>query len=395
MMITPSLFVVHLYLTLLLTVSLTLPSIHAQPCGSTQNCNPNLQYPYRFCQNGGAVVRCSNNPTNEPGLTPYRVPLPTCAKLINGDGDPISSRMEDTDQKRFDVNIPDDCISVVNQAVDRWNCLCGHTASNASMTQCCVPVRWSNNAADFAGSPVTTLGIMYSTLDPSTCQPTCVNGVLETRPNGAPVILLNNTQEFTQFNPASGLVQRSLYSGAERPSGPGGFPLAAGFAVFSMRDVLTHEVGYWLGMRHTDEAPFCYPGTSKTGIMTARTPANRDPRELSDQDKCQFMKLYCPLTTSVTWEDVIRPSTEKNVLVLRAHGGTATVTGVTCEQSSIRAFTVDGRALGMLASYFDPTERILSIDVRSIESGVVALVLSCKDTSTVLRRMFFIDQGDR
>lgn len=371
------------------------PAANGQSCGATQNCNPNLAYPYRFCNpsTGRAEIRCSNTPNAEPGLTPYKVQMPACMKFIASSSDPESSTMEDENGARLDVNLPSDWGDVVNNAVDAWNCLCGYSSENSTLNSCCIPIQWSDNPNDFLGDAVGTLGITYvpgAVTSFDRCQPQCVNGVLAMDSNGRPRVYLNNTTEFTRYNPASGLIQRSLYSSGALPNGPGGAALRPGFAVFSLRDVVTHEFGHWLGMRHLDDTPDCSPGVTKHGIMIKNTTANRDPRSLSDQDKCQFMKLYCPVLTTVPWEDVINPKRNDCAIPLRMTGRWATISDIDCDVTAVVVVDLEGRVLHNPQIILEQRSKQLHIDFGTVASGPIMVLFQCTGNRSPVHRTFLV-----
>lgn len=67
---------------------------------------------------------------------------------------------------------------------------------------------------------------------------------------------------------------------------------------YNLCDILTHEVGHFLGLRHYNEGN-CPDDDQSGGIMDAYARVN-DEQELSIDDKCMFAKLYCPSIVPVT-----------------------------------------------------------------------------------------------
>jgi hypothetical protein len=61
---------------------------------------------------------------------------------------------------------------------------------------------------------------------------------------------------------------------------------------YNLCDVLTHETGHFLGLRHYNEGN-CPDQVPSTGIMDPYAIAN-DAQELSIDDKYMFAKLYRP-----------------------------------------------------------------------------------------------------
>lgn len=155
---------------------------------------------------------------------------------------------------------------------------------------------------------------------------------------------------------------------------------------------MTHEFGHWLGMMHTDQSPDCSPGVAKTGIMRATLNGNQNPQGLSDQDKCQFMKLYCPSITSVKWDEVVSPVPGVSGLLLQTVNGIGVIQNVDCEVRTVLAYTTDGRNLGQLKSNYDPGSKKLDIDFSSVPDGALVLVFDCAGKQQPIQRLFLIQR---
>lgn len=146
-------------------------------------------------------------------------------------------------------------------------------------------------------------------------------------------------------------------------------------------------------MMHTDQNPDCFPGQPKTGIMRAALNGNQNPQGLSDQDKCQFMKLYCPTLTSVEWEDVREARDNAPGLLLQLSGNTGTIIGVDCEIASVQAYDIEGRDLGNVRFDSNPVGKRLTLDFGSIADGAIILTFTCSDRREIVRRLFMIQRG--
>lgn len=357
-------------------------------CGTTQACT-NQQFPYRFCPyvNGQPDIVCTTTPTNVPGKTVFRNVFPFCARVVTGPDDPQSVSIQDIHGVDVVVYNPAQLQAEVDLAIAAWNCLCGNTTPNMQLSStCCTEVRWTKNPRDF--SPTTgTLRLgeqqtSFVSTPPDLCgEWGCYLENNVATPIGRRRLLLNNTDEFRSPIGAGPSASRMLFTGPVLPKGPGNAALNNMAQIWSVRDVLTHEIGHWAGMMHPDnDNPPAYTlrcnpvGAPSTGLMTSTTSSGTDPKGLSDADKCQFMRLYCPTITGI----------EEEVRLIAASGEQMTiVTGDLyhwnvggCASDALRAWNIQGEELAA-PPFTRGSDGRLTLYCHTLPRGVIVLSLTC------------------
>lgn len=76
------------------------------------------------------------------------------------------------------------------------------------------------------------------------------------------------------------------YTGMVPPSGQNG-----DYHTMSLFQVLEHEIGHWLGLKHPNQYACSTQGGSR--MNSSGTTRDVEPQLLSQMDKCMFQKLYC------------------------------------------------------------------------------------------------------
>ncbi|MCX6141108.1 MAG: hypothetical protein NTX15_09825 [Candidatus Kapabacteria bacterium] len=155
---------------------------------------------------------------------------------------------------------------------------------------------------------------------------------------------------------------------------------------------MLHELGHWLGLFHPDETPDCAPGVVKTGIMKKSVFGNENPNELSDQDKCAFMKLYCPTLTSVEWDEIVNDDPNVGGLLLHISDDIGIIRNVECDVNSVSAFDIQGRNLGDMKFAFDASSKRLEIDFHNVSNGPVLVEFNCSGRQAPIRRLFLVQR---
>jgi hypothetical protein len=363
-------------------------------CGTTQACR-NQKFPYRFCPlvNNRPEVVCTDNPTSVPGKKPFRNVLPICARIVTGPDDPQEVKMKDANGVDVVVYSPAQLQADIDSAVAAWNCLCGFTQQNMQVSTCCTEIVWTRNPRDFSAISAGTFRLGEQQTSVTTTPPALCGdfGCFEENgvriPVGRRRMYLNNTDDFRSPVGAGPSVTRMLYSGPTLPKGPGNVALSNLTQVWSLRDVLTHELGHWAGMMHPDaENPpnytlLCDPvGAPSTGLMTSSTSSGTEPKGLSDQDKCQFMRLYCPTITGIEEEIRLVYATRKIVVVSIRDVYRWKVDG--CDGSVLRAWSVSGEEI-QHPVYSHVSDGYINVYCHTMPRGVFVLSLTCTCTEDI------------
>ncbi|MFZ1572690.1 MAG: T9SS type A sorting domain-containing protein [Chlorobiota bacterium] len=287
-------------------------------CGKPQKCDDKL-YPFMYCDSNQRkiVYKCTSNPHNDTIGKPLRINLPLCAKFDNSynswlAGDTLKDKIYMYDTNRIIkynaiTNKPDTTIKIdtilvfekskmygdLKTAVDEWNCLCNKQDEEPS---CCVKIRWSNRGIDFSNDSINVQGIAPGSLYTSTTDTNCVR-VCDTQ-NVA--VFLNYSKALTNRKDS---ISRQFYNG-DKPWFLDSLDIARN-RTLSLIQLIQHELGHYLGFLHFDEneeTGRVYKCKSDTSVGVMNDGGSAYPNSprlgLTNDDKCRFMKLYCPEKTS-------------------------------------------------------------------------------------------------
>lgn len=284
----------------------------SQNCGSVVNCSPDYKYPYRTCPNVGSEypIVCTNTLHNIAGKTVLRNTLPLCARFEESASTPADQSVNKVGGGTAQIFDRSQIISDIDAMVDAWNCICNITTSNITLRNqrtCCLRIRFTQNPDDIDG-PIMGQGANLATTHNSvTCTgsgaPTLNcwqnedNYVLASREYTA----VNNHPDWRRVSTQTGVYFNAWYTGPNLPTNLEDPPL-----LHSFRSIVLHELGHWMGIEHPDNGPpdfaaYCQPPVRNIGntAMRSKSFANSQPIQLSMEDKCAFMKLYCPQLTGV------------------------------------------------------------------------------------------------
>lgn len=359
-------------------LSFLLPIIAFGQCGQLQHC-ANKRLPYKFCPlvGGKHQVACAENPNAVAGKTPAKNILPICARFVNNADAPGVITIKDANGVDVTVYDPVKIQEDIDAAVAAWNCICGYTQSNQQVSTCCTEIKWTRNPADLVSSTpgLSILGRQkYGFYTSGACEIGCEEGRLLIGSNNK--MLLNNIEEFRHVASAGPQVEQALYTGTTKPKGPGNTDLIRESNIWSLRQIITHELGHWLGLEHPDNGDqddpqyICDGGDAFPAMMNSNGKANDDPLNLTDQDKCQFMKLYCPALTPVANEVIeqLANQTRKEIV-----GPTYRVSDLLSTNATVQVWSVNGELLS--SSIVDVNNGVMDINLDQFRNMTIAIVV--------------------
>ena len=257
--------------------------------GMRAQCPVDQEYPYIFCKNGVAVIRCASDPhhVSEDGikLKPYKRTLPGCLTIEK-------RKILDLFMPTYvtggdsDVYVPvflaDYQVGDITAAFNQWSGLCPPTDDH----DCCAHVIFSDNPQDFRDDPEGP-GFTQIQVDPETCKPYCDERSRTIILNDTPLWLWRTPDPWPGDSTRRGdSLCRSFFTGRFAPH------VAQGYEVYSLYQMMEGLVGLWFGLR----GGWMYPETQKCahdGSVIENPVTETDPIDLTPEDICQFKKLYC------------------------------------------------------------------------------------------------------
>ncbi len=299
------------YLFIVFNIMIMTSSDIDEPCGKETNC-PKKQHKYFFClendQSTNLIANCATDPwVMYPSYIPLTVDLPVCLEFDSNSFGNCESYSILTQTGALEIlkkeYMQEDC----SDSPYQWMCLCGFENKPCA---CTIKVKLSSDPGDF-DNPTTAIACanLMKAYPASACKLDCI----------ITKICINNTEGFTGSSPddcykMNQFVINDRY--IRENNNYAGFLYSQKKVVYNLVEILMHEIGHIMGLHHhtitneqgrIDKACPDNPDFSG-GIMnnTARFQAGHKGN-LSDDDICQFKKLYCPDLVGVN-----EYNTEKN-----------------------------------------------------------------------------------
>lgn len=286
---------------ILITLMMYVISENIYSIDCSNYCPQNKKYNYTVCNFSTNKIQriCSDSPNSlQAPLYPMKANLPVCLDFIDDEGPSEVTQLTTTGLELV-IYQKSKILQDLNNSTKMWNCLCNKENDACA---CTISIKFTSNPSDFGGNnPVSDILGQCQFRMGSGCTTTCGPGV----GNNVTKIYLNNTSNFT------GSLNSNI-NGERKKFFVNDFYFDQNinylddidpnhFKAYSLSDIIAHELGHALGFDHHDDSngnSTCPPFVN-SGLMNTATKANTPRIGLQQDDKCQFVSLYCPNLLSI------------------------------------------------------------------------------------------------
>lgn len=333
---------------------------------------------YQFCdvRTGNRVDKCSTDPNNEPFLRPMKrsIPLRLCPDFSGAQYNKVSFYPDANPigDPPVDVFVNDHMIDRMNEAADAWNKLCPQQGPNDEYDgECCLSVRWTRANSEMGnyleeGAANTHIHKYYGDPLAGNCRTDCSQSF----------IVVNQQLAHTKLDERG----RPIFFIATEPYPLAALPSGQGYLYVHAYSMFLHELGHWLGFNHPTQPTIDEVGCNYNSIMDVSgypgsfTLARPD---LTTEDVCMFMKLYCCESTKAGVEDpttpsiafAIVPNPARSYLTLRLPDDFPAAATLTLR-------IVDATGSTLQTTHLDEHANEIPVDLSGIPNGVYMLTLS-------------------
>ncbi len=270
-------------------------------CGEYLDCS-NTETAHRYCdEDGKTITKCVQNPYKTEWGTPMRIPeanKPICLKFDGSGPDLVLANSCTVREKN--AYCKSDFENDMNWALNEWLCLCGMEEEEC---QCEIDIKFSENKDNFKNPDTqTSTNTLY--LNPenvlnSNCEIDC----------SKLTILLNYTDEFCgEHKGKEGDYVYDHFFVSD--CGEETFEEKGIRNCVNLKSVILYQLACIFGFGELWNGP-CYDGAGVMHSSYSRAPDGYSKRPATPHistknDKCTFMKLYCPELAATLVEDELQ-----------------------------------------------------------------------------------------
>ena len=279
-------------------------NILAQNCADCKD----RKYPYFVCKGDVISTLCTNDPQHIGDGSRVLKKCLTSFNLNNINYDdtkspyPVGKRIFQTNSGvEYDVYSGTKAKDLVKKGLSDWmnSCANGNAIDNTNCDDCTLKVQWASDIAEWKNldknptsedDPNNVLAYLseqqfkVATGNQKDCRVDCSSSR----------IVINGTNSF--LGGTTRPPYNFFYTDRNNKTYPQNDPKVER-EYYDFYGVITHEIGHWLGFAHSD--PNCQPGdNAQRNMMTGSGLPSYQDQDLTNDDRCRFMKLYCCLPNS-------------------------------------------------------------------------------------------------
>jgi hypothetical protein len=283
-------------------------------------------------------------------------------------------------------------------ALNHWLGVCPISPDGST---CTIHIMLDPTVSDWSsGTDPDPKDIFANTPLPKCDEASCADVQRVTTVNTSPAFLYQSNNAKNWFpNPAYKLhaaPKMMWYTGTGLPLMPNIY-YYGGYEVHSFYQLMEHEIGHWLGLEHPEwgpsntadySCPNCYTNNPlwtvdtngnatmhSTGFMTVMAQSNNFPNDtallLTNEDSCEFKKLYCPEDVSVKLGPNPNDWFNPEVFPNPTNGGmTLTFTTIAESLTQVSIYDVLGHQMRMVFDgYSNAGPQSISLGTETLPSG--------------------------
>lgn len=287
-----------------------------EPCTEGLECNHDTEYPYRVCDDDEGTFKdekqcCFSDPTIPYPECPFYeysevliIPVPICLDFDENSGPQETVEVNAKCASGSECPKPQDVYNKIytqddcDLAAYKWNCICGIQEDDCACeikVEFCQDVSRFYEEDDDDDDEYKKMNLIFSEfVTNNDCEIDCETS--------QPKIIINCSKEFMQSSETHPeyiyFYVNEHYFDVEGEDYLDTKGVGCGYQAKNLTDLITQEVGRMAGLGFYSEPDYC---GNHDGLMDSRgsVAVDTSSTDLTNADKCMFMKLYCSEYVSV------------------------------------------------------------------------------------------------